>query len=103
MATDSEEEFQYKCGSVLQNLEPNQTNWVPFKVKRQVVDVIKEVIKGSVKDYGAHEKLNALKLLNKSILLRNNELNRYIENILMARLQTLAQFNSAKFADDTGS
>jgi len=103
MTTKSEEEFQYKCEAILENLEPNQTNWVPFKVKRQVVDAVKEVIKGPPKDYGAHEKLNALRLLNKSILLRNNEFNRYVENILMAGLQRLAQFNAPKQADDAAS
>lgn len=71
-----------------------------MKVKKQVADVIKEVIKGSARDYSAREKLNALKLLNKSILLRNNEFNRYIENQLMARLQILAQFNPNNVPDD---
>lgn len=66
---------------------------MPFKVKKQVADQIKEVIKGSPLDYSAREKLSALKLLNKCVLLKNNEFNRYVENILMARLQILAQFN----------
>lgn len=62
--------------------------------------MVKEVIKGSPLDYCAREKLNALKLLNKSILLKNNEFNRYIENVLMARLQILAQFNPNNAPDD---
>ena len=65
----SEDAFQIKCEPVLQTLESKQVDWVPLKVKKQVADVIKEVIKASPIEHSAQQKLFALKLLNKSILL----------------------------------
>lgn len=96
----NEDTFQIKCEPILQTLESRQANWVPFKVKKQVADVIKDVVKAAPSEHSAQQKLFALKLLNKLILLNNKEFNRYVENILMPRLQILAQFNPSGMGDD---
>lgn len=46
-----EAEFQKRCDAILEELDPNQIEWVPFKVKKQVADQIKDVIKGAREEY----------------------------------------------------
>lgn len=64
---------------------------------------MKQVIKGAPSEFSALQKLFALKLLNKVILLEDPEFNRYVEGSLMPRLQILAQFNSIRSFDESMS
>ena len=98
-----EAEFERRCDVILKNLDPNQIDWVPFKVKKQVADQIKDIIKGSPQEFNAQHKLKALIILNKAVHLRSNQFNRYVENTLMQRLQVLAQFNPNGHPDDSVS
>ena len=50
-----------------------------FKTQKVCIDKIKEVIKSNPKKVKASEKFYALKLLNKIIMKKNTELNKYIE------------------------
>ena len=61
-----------------------------------IAEVIKEVIKGAPSEYQALQKLYALKLLNKVVMLGDAEFNRYVQANLMGRLQILAQFKPVR-------
>jgi hypothetical protein len=95
LSTKSTAEFVEKSDLIIQYIDPDvkQKEWVPSKVKKFVVDKIKSIIKSDPKEIRAQEKLVALKLLNRAILKKNPEFNRYVEQTLMARLSILAQYN----------
>jgi hypothetical protein len=95
LSTKSTTEFVEKSDLIIQYIDPDvkQKEWVPSKVKKFVVDKIKSIIKSDPKEIRAQEKLVALKLLNRAILKKNPEFNRYVEQTLMARLSILAQYN----------
>jgi hypothetical protein len=95
LATSSTNTFLEKSDVIIQFIDPEikQKEWVPFKVKKFVVDKIKGIIKADAKQHNAAEKLVALKLLSRAIMKQNQEFNRYVESTLMARLSILAQYN----------
>ena len=67
-----------------------------IKSQKAVVDKIKEIVKAGPKKHAALEKFYCLKLLNKIILKKNPELNKYVENKIMDRLTIFAEFNNNK-------
>jgi hypothetical protein len=93
--------FNEKAAAITQLIDPSikSKEWVPSKVKKTIVDRIKDIIKSSPKVHSAQEKLMALQLLNCVVRKKNQELNRYVETHLMARLSILAQFNPANNED----
>ena len=95
LSTKSATEFIEKSDLIIKFIDPEvkQKEWVPFKVKKFVVDKIKTILKAEPQEHSAKDKLVALKLLNRAILKKNQEFNRYVEQTLMARLSILAQYN----------
>jgi len=59
-----------------------------------VCEAIKEIFKSSPARFSAANKVTALKLLNKIVVLQNDDFNRVVEKTLMRRLQIYASFNS---------
>jgi non-homologous end joining protein Ku len=70
------DQLKEKSDLLIQLIDPSKKEWVPSKVKKQIVERIKEVIKSSPKTHSAQEKLMALQLLNRAILKKNQEFNR---------------------------
>jgi len=68
-------------------------NWVAFKIKKILADIIKIIIRASPLEHSARQKLFSLKLIHKIIMMKNQEFNRYVENNLMQRFSLLARFN----------
>lgn len=71
-------------------LDKKNKAWVPFKLKKLLVDSIAEAIMGEPQSYKAKEKLQALLLLNEAILKRNKEVNQYVNEVLMPDLVEIA-------------
>ena len=92
LSTTTTAEFKEKADLIIQYIDPEikQKEWVPSKVKKFVVDKIKTIIKAEPSEHTAKEKLIALQLLNRAIMKKNQEFNRYVEQTLMARLSILA-------------
>jgi len=67
-----------------------------LKIQKAAIDKIKEVIKASAKKHKASEKFYALKLLNKIVMKKNPDLNKYCESKIMDRLHEFAKFNNNK-------
>ena len=67
-----------------------------LKVQKAAIDKIKEVIKAPPKKHRASEKFYSLKLLNKIVMKKNSELNKYCENKILDRLSKLGEFNTNK-------
>ena len=67
-----------------------------LKTQKAFIDKIKEIIKAPPKKHAALEKFYCLKLLNKIILKKNDELNKHVESKIMERLTILAEFNNNK-------
>ena len=70
LASSNTNTFLEKSDVIIQYIDPEikQKEWVPFKVKKFVVDKIKSIIKSEPKEHSAAEKLVALKLLNRAIM-----------------------------------
>lgn len=58
------------------------------------IDKIKEVIKAPSKKHPALHKFFSLKLLNKVVMKKNTDLNKYVEAKILDRLRVLAEFNN---------
>jgi hypothetical protein len=93
--------FKERADAITQLIDPSikSKEWIPSKVKKTIVDRIKDIIKASPKVNSATDKLCALQLLNRVIVKKNPEVNHYISTHLMARLSILAQFNPADNED----
>ena len=70
LSTSQMDQFLQKSDIIIQYIDPEvkQKEWVPFKVKKFLVDKIKSIIKAEPKVHKASEKLLALKLLNRAIM-----------------------------------
>lgn len=75
---------------IMRCIDTKNKNWTPFKIKKVVVDHIKSKLQEEPKSCSAAEKLMALKLLNKAVMKRNQEFNRYVEANVLELLAKLA-------------
>lgn len=84
-----EQAFRKTSEPVIRCIDTKNKNWTPFKIKKVVVDHLKQKLLEDPKICQASQKLMALKLLNKAIMKRNQEFNKYVEANL---LELLAKF-----------
>lgn len=68
-AVESEESLQEHYESILQCIDPTKKNWTPFKVKKALVDKVHDIINASPKEHCATQKMMALYLINKTIVM----------------------------------
>lgn len=59
-AIKAKSDFKEKCDLIINLIDPSKKEWVPSKVKKQIVDRIKDIIKSSPKVHSAQDKLMAL-------------------------------------------
>ena len=87
-----EDSFRESSEPIMNCLDQKNKNWTPFKIKKVVVDHIKQKLTEEPKMCGACQKLMSLKLLNRAIMKKNQEFNRYVEANLLESLAKLAQY-----------
>ena len=66
-----EDSFRESSEPIMNCLDQKNKNWTPFKIKKVVVDHIKQKLTEEPKMCGACQKLMSLKLLNRAIMKKN--------------------------------
>jgi hypothetical protein len=65
-----------------------------LKAQKAAIDKIKQIIKAPPKKFTASHKFYCLKLLNKIVMKKNPEVNKYVDKKLLKRLCVFAEFNN---------